>query len=70
MAIASFLQVFPQLLTPSPAVIGNADFRRALLQAIDRQEMVDSIQSGVVPVAHVFIAPDLVPEVATTVRKV
>jgi peptide/nickel transport system substrate-binding protein len=58
MAIASFVQVFPQLLTPDPAAIGDPQFRRALLHAIDRQEMVDSIQSGVVPVAHVFVSPD------------
>jgi peptide/nickel transport system substrate-binding protein len=58
MVLASFLQMFPQLLNPNPAVIGNAEFRRALIQGIDRQEMVDSIQSGVVPVAHVFVAPD------------
>ena len=58
MVLASFVQVFPQLLTPNPSVIGNADFRRALLQAIDRQEMVDGIQSGVVPIAHVFVSPD------------
>jgi peptide/nickel transport system substrate-binding protein len=58
MAVASFLQVFPQLLTPNPAVIGNAQFRRALLLGIDRQEMVDSIQSNVAPVAHIFVSPD------------
>jgi peptide/nickel transport system substrate-binding protein len=58
MTLSSFLQVFPQLLNPSPSVITNPDFRRALLQAVDRQEMVESIQAGVVPVAHVFIAPD------------
>ncbi len=58
MALASFVQVFPQLLSPSPAVIANPRFRQALLMGIDRQEMVDSIQSGVVPIAHVFVAPD------------
>ena len=58
MALASFLQIFPQLLNPSPAVISNPDFRRALLEGIDRQEMIESIQSGVVPIAHVFVAPD------------
>ncbi len=58
MALASFVQVFPQLLSPTPVVIANPRFRQALLMGIDRQEMVDSIQSGVVPIAHVFVAPD------------
>jgi peptide/nickel transport system substrate-binding protein len=58
MALASFVQVFPQLLSPTPAVISNPRFRQALLMGIDRQEMVDSIQSGVVPIAHVFVLVD------------
>jgi peptide/nickel transport system substrate-binding protein len=39
-------------------VIGDLRFRQALLQAIDRQSMVDTLQAGVVPIGHSFIAPD------------
>jgi ABC-type transport system substrate-binding protein len=39
-------------LSPTPAVLGDVRFRRALLQALDRAEMVDSLQAGLGPVAH------------------
>src|SRR5206468_810478 len=32
-------------------------FRRALLQAIDRQAMADEIQAGLVPIAHSYVRP-------------
>ena len=38
------MTVFPQLLNPEPAVVSDARFRRAILQAIDQQAMVDSIR--------------------------
>jgi peptide/nickel transport system substrate-binding protein len=50
---------FPQLLTPNPTVIGNVQFRRALLHAIDRQEMANTFQPGLAVVAHAVISPDL-----------
>jgi peptide/nickel transport system substrate-binding protein len=56
--VTSLLQVFPQLLTPAPAVIGDVDFRRALLHAIDRDEIAQTLQSGLVPVADSFLSPE------------
>jgi len=50
---------FPQLLTPNPPVIGNVQFRRALLHAVDRQEMANTFQPGLALVAHAVISPDL-----------
>ena len=50
---------FPQLLTPNPPVTGNVQFRRALLHAVDRQEMADTFQPGLALVAHAVISPDL-----------
>ncbi len=49
--------MYPQLLTPSPEVVGDLDFRRALLHAIDRQQITDVLQAGLAPVAHTRIAP-------------
>jgi ABC-type transport system substrate-binding protein len=49
--------IFPQLLEPSPAVISDVRFRRALLHGLNRQEIVDTIQAGVTPVGHSFISP-------------
>lgn len=56
--VTSLLQLFPQLLTPSPAVIGDVQFRRALLHGIDRDEMAATLQSGLAPVAHSFVSPE------------
>jgi peptide/nickel transport system substrate-binding protein len=56
--VTSLLQVFPQLLTPSPVVIGDVQFRRALMHAIDRDELASSLQSGLAPVAHSFVSPE------------
>jgi len=53
----AWVAVFPQMLNPNPAVIGDVTFRRALLHAVDRQEMVESIQHGLVPVAHGILNP-------------
>ena len=57
MGIASLAEVWPQLLNPTPAIIGNVDFRRALFLALDRQEMVDTMQQGLVPIAHTIVNP-------------
>ncbi len=50
--------IYPQLRTPSPAALGDPRFRRALVHAMDRQELADNLMAGVVPVAHSIIAPD------------
>jgi len=58
---SNWIAHYPQLLTPNPAVIGDARFRRALLLALDRQGMSDSLQGGQAPVAHSYYevgAPD------------
>jgi peptide/nickel transport system substrate-binding protein len=48
----SWIAHYPQHLTPNPAVLGDVRFRRALVHALDRQEMSDTIQAGLAPVAH------------------
>jgi peptide/nickel transport system substrate-binding protein len=59
---ASAIQVFPQLLTPNPAVIGDARFRRALLYALDREAIGDSLMFGLSSVVHSYLAPSEPPE--------
>jgi peptide/nickel transport system substrate-binding protein len=67
---ASFLQrVHGQFVNPNPAVIGDATFRRALLHAIDRQEMVEVLQAGLTSVPVSFLPPGL-PENAELERSV
>lgn len=58
-APAAITAIIPQFAGPNPTVVGNLQFRRALLQAIDRQEMADTIRSGLVPVAHGYLDQSL-----------
>jgi peptide/nickel transport system substrate-binding protein len=55
--LSSWLAVWPQFLNPNPPVIGNVQFRRALLHAIDRQQLVDTLQYGLTSVADSYLAP-------------
>jgi len=59
---ASAIQIFPQLLTPNPAVIGDPRFRRALLHAIDRESLADNLMFGLSSVVHSYLAPSEPPE--------
>jgi peptide/nickel transport system substrate-binding protein len=42
----------PQFLNPNPPIITDVRFRRALYHALNRQEMADALQLGLVGVAH------------------
>ncbi|MBM2811937.1 MAG: hypothetical protein HW416_2696 [Chloroflexi bacterium] len=55
---ARWAVIYPQLLTPDPAVVGNVEFRRALLHAIDRKAMADTFERGVSSVADSFLDPN------------
>jgi ABC-type transport system substrate-binding protein len=56
--VTGWIVAFPQLLTPNPALVGDARFRAALLSGLDRQQMADGIQAGLAPVAHTNIGPN------------
>lgn len=51
----NWIMIYPQFVDPSPAVVGDVRFRRALMHAIDRQEMVDSLMAGLTAVAHTLL---------------
>lgn len=55
--INNWIAVWPQLLNPNPPIVLDVQFRRALYHAIDRQQLVDTLQEGLVPVAHAFVSP-------------
>jgi peptide/nickel transport system substrate-binding protein len=57
-ARSTWVVMYPQFINPTPAAVADVRFRRALLQAVDRQDIVDSMQSGVGGVAHFYIGPD------------
>ncbi len=56
-AFKTWILAHPQMLNPDPAVISDVRFRRALVHAINRQEMTDTIQAGLVPIADSAINP-------------
>lgn len=49
------LHIFPQFINPNPPVIADLRFRRALVHALDRQELVDSLLAGRSEIAHGII---------------
>jgi peptide/nickel transport system substrate-binding protein len=53
----SWIMIYPQFIDPNPPVVSNLQFRRALLHAIDRQSMVDTLQAGLTSIAHVYLNP-------------
>jgi peptide/nickel transport system substrate-binding protein len=50
--------LYPQFIDPRPAIVAEARFRRALFQAIDRQELVDTLLGGMSPVPHSMLDPN------------
>jgi peptide/nickel transport system substrate-binding protein len=57
-AFTTINALFPQFVNPSPPVVADHSFRRALLHAMDRQQMSDVLQAGVSPVAHNPLLPN------------
>jgi peptide/nickel transport system substrate-binding protein len=56
--LGGILPLYPQHLSPTPAVVGNVEFRKALLMAIDRTELNAAINHGIGPIAHTWLQPD------------
>jgi peptide/nickel transport system substrate-binding protein len=56
--LAGVLPIYPQFIDPDPPIVGNPQFRRALLMAIDRQELTDTLNNGLGPVAHSWVQAD------------
>lgn len=53
----SWLAIYPQFINPNPPVIQDVRFRRAMMHAIDRQEMMESLMGGATAVAHGIWSP-------------
>ncbi|HEY3116353.1 MAG TPA: peptide ABC transporter substrate-binding protein [Chloroflexota bacterium] len=64
-ADSSGILIYPQLINTSPAVVADVRFRKALMQATDRQQLVDTIMYGRSVVADNFFTPSA-PEFAGT----
>ncbi len=48
----NWVAIHPQFVNPQPTAVLNVQFRKALMHAIDRQTMADTLMAGLVPVAH------------------
>jgi len=55
---ALWMAIYPQFVNPDPVVVTEVRFRRALLQAIDRDQMVETVQAGLGSVADSILIPD------------
>jgi peptide/nickel transport system substrate-binding protein len=53
----SMITAYPQFINPSPPVQSEVTFRRALLHAVDRQQILDSLNGGYGHVAHAIVSP-------------
>ncbi len=51
------LKLWPQFRNPNPRVVADVRFRRAMLLAIDRQQMADSLSLGQSPVSDSSLSP-------------
>jgi peptide/nickel transport system substrate-binding protein len=52
------LPMYPQFIDTNPTIIKNAEFRKALMTAIDRKEMDDTINFGLGGIADSWLQPD------------
>lgn len=48
----SWMAAYPQFIDPRPAVLGDVRLRRALMHAVDRQELIETLVGGFGTVAH------------------
>jgi peptide/nickel transport system substrate-binding protein len=51
------IKIWPQLTNPTPAIVGDARFRRAVYHGINRQQLVDTLMLGLGGVAHSILIP-------------
>lgn len=61
-APASALLIYPQFLYTNPVIVREVRFRRALMHAMDRETLVDSVLGGFGSVAHSLHGPLDPPE--------
>jgi peptide/nickel transport system substrate-binding protein len=54
---AGWVVAYAQSIDPQPRIVSNPQFRRALLHAVDRQALVDTLMNGMLPVAHSVFTP-------------
>lgn len=58
MSFDNWIALYPQFINPDPPIVGNVQFRRGLLHAVNRQEQVDVLTGGTSAVADSFMNPN------------
>jgi peptide/nickel transport system substrate-binding protein len=58
MPLETMTGLWPQHMTPDPPIVADARFKRALVHALDRPQIVETFLGGLVPPADSFITPD------------
>lgn len=53
----NWIAMYPQFINPTPAVVGDVTFRRAVYHAVDRGQLAESLQAGLGQVAHSILVP-------------
>jgi peptide/nickel transport system substrate-binding protein len=56
--LGNVMPMYPQFINTDPPIVANLAFRRALLMAIDRQQMGEALNFGLGRVAHSWLQPD------------
>jgi len=51
------IKIWPQLLNPTPAIVSDVRFRRAVYHGMDRQQLADTLMMGLGGVAHSIMIP-------------
>jgi len=62
---SGWVVAYPQFIDPQPPIVLNLQLRRALLHAVDRQQLVDTLMEGLLPVADSIFSPGTVEYAAT-----
>ncbi len=66
-----WVAAYPQFVNPNPPALRDVRFRRALIHALDREQLAESLQLGLVPVAHTIVSPNerVYPEIEPSIVK-
>jgi peptide/nickel transport system substrate-binding protein len=52
------ISAWPQFLNPSPPILANVQFRKALMHAVDRTQLSEAIVAGLSPIANSIVPPN------------
>ncbi len=55
--LRSWIAIYPQFINPNPPIMLDLSFRRALLQGIDRAQLVEELGLGLTAVADAIVSP-------------